>query len=40
MQREHQLVQLMIPSLEINEAISQLNSIPTDVAQWATSHFA
>ncbi|XP_064098029.1 origin recognition complex subunit 4-like [Macrobrachium nipponense] len=36
-QREYQLVQLMMTPYQVNEAILQLPGIPTDLQQWASS---
>ncbi|XP_068216031.1 origin recognition complex subunit 4 [Palaemon carinicauda] len=36
-QREYQLVQLMMTPYQVNEALLQLQGIPTDLQQWASS---
>ena len=37
MQREYQLVHLMLTPLEIDTALSQIPDIPTDLVQWSSS---
>ncbi|XP_063615546.1 origin recognition complex subunit 4-like [Penaeus indicus] len=39
-QREYQLVQMMITPLQVMDSLNQLPGIPTDVQQWATCSFA
>lgn len=39
-QREYQLVQLMMTPAQVTEALRHLSGIPTDVQQWAGSSFA